>query len=205
MNRKAPPKKPNAISTHPARLHQPAPCVVAEPLFTSLMTLPCKIGPVPKWVVPAATVAARTSLDRSGALTVAQRPRQWSRFHSTGTILPDAHADITSSTAAVPPRTLGQTTRGLLVIFPGILLPDFFQPHPIRQHRGVFRSLFEAMGDLYSGARDYTIVWVLTRVVQHPRGVLDRLEALARSERFRRYCKTLYPTDPSSCGLSATP
>jgi len=48
-------------------------------------------------------------------------------------ILPDAYADITNGSAAVPPKTLGEATRGLLVALPGMLLPDSSQPHPIRQ------------------------------------------------------------------------
>ena len=145
-------------------------------------------------------------LDRSGALPEALRQRWCSRFHSTGTILPDAYADITNGTAAVPPRTLGEANRGLLVALPGMLLPDSSQPHPIRQpiNIAVCSALFRSDEAIYSGARHYTIVEILTRVVWHPHGVLESTRRAVRIERPRRYCETLNPARSSSCGSTAS-
>ena len=107
--------------------------------------------------------------------------------------------------ATVPPKTLGEATRGLLVVLPGTLLPKSVQPHPTRQHHRVFRVLFEAVG-LSIQERD------ITRSPRFSQGSSSaRTEALGAEpsacvqRTASAWLRNPISAAPSSCGLCAVP
>lgn len=107
--------------------------------------------------------------------------------------------------ATVPPRTLGEANRGLLVVLPGILLPKSVQPHPTRQHRRVFRILSEAVGPSFQ-ERDVTRS---SRFSQVPSSTCTEAPGPTRSACVQRTASALLQNPifavPSSCALCAAP